>query len=281
MKKTVLKIYIFTFIVAFFNVILLDRLYNRNINEVDFINIESPMEADKIAEFSITDKSIDEIKDYCMKNNLDFIKFFTSYMICNNYEVDSVSYDYNEEYYKDSDYAKSVESIYRAILSDIEYFPIPNSTNETSRNYWYCNSWKSERTYGGNRKHYGTDIMDSKNERGYFPIISMTDGYVEKIGWLELGGWRVGIRAEHGGYFYYAHLEKYADNLKQGKKIKAGDIIGYMGNSGYGEEGTYGKFDVHLHLGIALTVKDREDEFWINPYWILQYIEDTKVKVDY
>lgn len=278
MKKTITKILIFTFIIAFFNGLLLDRLCNRNIEEIE---IDDNIEADRIAEFNITDKSIKEIKDYCNLNNLDFIKFFTSYMIYNNYEVDSVSYDYDREYYTDSGYAKSVENIYRAILSDIKYFPIPDNMNNNSRDYWYCNSWKSERTYGGNRKHYGTDIMDSENERGYFPIVSMTDGYVQKIGWLELGGYRVGIRAEHGGYFYYAHLEKYADNLKEGSKVKAGDIIGYMGNSGYGEEGTYGKFDVHLHLGISLTIKNSPEEFWVNPYWILKYIEDTKVKVDF
>lgn len=281
MKNPIIKILIFIFIIAFFNAMLFERLYDIKIKKIDYIQLETDTQAEQIAEFSITDKSIDEIKDYCEANNLDFIQFFTAYMIYNNYEVDSVSYDYDREYYNNGGYAKSVEKIYRAILADIQYFPIPENKKNDSRDYWYCNSWKSERTYGGDRKHYGTDIIDTENERGYFPIVSMTDGYVEKIGWLELGGWRIGIRAEHGGYFYYAHLEKYVDSIKEGSKIKAGDTIGYMGNSGYGKEGTCGKFEVHLHLGIALPLKDETDEFWINPYWLLKYIEDTKIEYTY
>ncbi|GMQ60520.1 hypothetical protein AN1V17_49200 [Vallitalea sediminicola] len=260
---------------------LLERLYSREAKELKRIKIESIDEADKIAEFNITDESIREIKAYCETNKIDFLKFFSSYMKYNNYEVDSVTYDYDEKYYNEVNDIKATEKLYSMILSDIKYFPIPENKSDETRSYWYCNSWKADRSYGGERKHYGTDIIDSKNERGYFPIISMTDGYVEKIGWLELGGWRLGIRASHGGYFYYAHLDKYEKGITKGCKVKAGDIIGYMGNSGYGEEGTCGKFEVHLHLGISLPIEDISDEFWINPYWILRYIEEKKIKKNF
>ena len=62
----------------------------------------------------------------------------------------------------------------------------------------------------------------------------------------------MGILAPGGAYFYYAHLDSYAD-LKEGDPVKAGDFLGYMGDSGYGEEGTTGKFPVHLHVGIYLN----------------------------
>ena len=54
----------------------------------------------------------------------------------------------------------------------------------------------SERIYKDTAHvHEGCDIMAGNNERGYFPIVSMTDGVVERIGWLEKGGYRIGIRS--------------------------------------------------------------------------------------
>ena len=46
--------------------------------------------------------------------------------------------------------------------------------------------------------------------------------------------------------------------MKQGKTVKAGELLGYMGDSGYGKEGTVGKFPVHLHFGIYFTMGDKE-----------------------
>ncbi len=64
----------------------------------------------------------------------------------------------------------------------------------------------------------------------------MTDGMVEKIGWLPLGGYRIGVRSPGGGYFYYAHLSSYAENFCEGDQVKAGEILGFLGDTGYGEE---------------------------------------------
>ena len=63
----------------------------------------------------------------------------------------------------------------------------------------------------------------------------------------------------HGGYFYYAHLESYEKNFQIGETVEAGQILGFMGNTGYGEEGTSGKFPVHLHLGIYVNPKGKEE----------------------
>ena len=98
--------------------------------------------------------------------------------------------------------------------------------------------------------------MASNNQRGYFQIQSVSDGVIENIGWLELGGYRMGIRSASGLYYYYAHMERYANGLKKGDCVEAGQVIGYMGDTGYGEEGTRGQFDVHLHFGIYLNGKD-------------------------
>lgn len=162
-----------------------------------------------------------------------------------------------------------------AIWDDVKYFPIAESTNDSKLTVSYVNTWMSERTYGGKRGHEGCDLMANKNERGLYPILSMTDGIVEKKGWLEKGGYRIGIRAPGGAYFYYAHLDSYAD-LNVGDEVNAGDILGFMGDSGYGPEGTVGQFAVHLHLGIYIYPNDIETS--VNPYWVLRYIEKSKVK---
>ena len=119
--------------------------------------------------------------------------------------------------------------------------------------------------------------MASENVRGLYPIVSMTDGVVENKGWLEKGGYRIGIKAPSGAYFYYAHLDSYA-KLEIGDEIKAGDIRGFMGDSGYGPEGTTGKFPVHLHLGIYIYPEG--EEISVNPYWVLRWVEEQTINTN-
>ena len=139
----------------------------------------------------------------------------------------------------------------------------------------------NERTFGGKRGHEGCDLMASVNERGIYPILSMTDGVVEQKGWLPQGGYRIGIRAPGGAYFYYAHLASYAPALEVKDRIKAGELLGYMGDTGYSEiEGTTGNFDVHLHVGIYIDTA-QEEECSVNPYWVLKYLEDHKPSYSY
>lgn len=167
-------------------------------------------------------------------------------------------------------------NVYAKIYSDIKCFPVPKDMSagiETP----YVDSWNYARDYGGDRKHEGTDIMAANNARGYFPVVSMTDGVVENKGWLELGGWRIGIRSPGGAYYYYAHLADYAEGIEEGTQVKAGTVIGTMGDTGYSkEEGTVGNFDVHLHLGIYCDYNENEISF--NPYYILKSAEKSRME---
>lgn len=158
---------------------------------------------------------------------------------------------------------------YAAIWDDIRCFPVSAS------GICYENSWMFERTYGGLRGHEGTDLMPPENIPGYYQVVSMTDGVVEKIGWLPKGGWRIGIRSPSGGYFYYAHLDSYSRSYEVGSRVAAGEVLGLMGDSGYGEEGTRGKFAVHLHLGIYIQTEEWE-ELSVNPYWVLRWAEKVQ-----
>lgn len=158
------------------------------------------------------------------------------------------------------------------------YFPVPNSTVDKSLTCSFTDSWMSERDYAGVRGHEGTDIMAFENRRGVYPVVSVCDGTVTNLGWLEKGGYRIGVTSNSGTYYYYAHLFSYA-NLKEGDSVLAGQLLGYMGDSGYGPEGTVGKFAVHLHFGIY-AYQDGV-EISMNPYYLLKKLEKHKLKYSY
>lgn len=187
---------------------------------------------------------------------------------------------HNVERKKYNDFLK-LQNAYKTVLEDLVYFPIPENTDDGKKGVSYEDSWGYERTYGGKRRHEGTDIMAGEKVRGYYPVVSMSDGVVENIGWLEQGGWRIGIRTPSGAYLYYAHLFNYARDFQKGDFVQAGELLGFMGDSGYSKiEGTVGNFDVHLHLGIYLKT-DHHEELSVNPYWILRYLEGKKLKYSY
>lgn len=171
--------------------------------------------------------------------------------------------------YKEKEY-ESLLQAYQAVWQDIIYFPV------AGEGISYIDSWMTSRTYGGERSHEGTDIFGADNVPDYYPVVSMTDGEVEQIGWLNLGGYRIGIRAPMGGYFYYAHLSSYDRDFQEGDVVEAGEILGFMGDTGYGTEGTRGKFPVHLHMGIYIRT-EKVKELSVNPYWILRAAERRKL----
>ena len=164
-----------------------------------------------------------------------------------------------------TDETKAMGTIYSALKEEIQIFPVDARQTE----YTFEDSWGASRSYGGDRQHLGTDIMDTQNSRGRLRVRSMTDGVVTCVGWNQLGGWRVGITSDSGVYYYYAHLASYASGLAVGNEVKAGEWIGMMGDSGYGEEGTTGQFAVHLHVGILLDEQGKGEE-WVNPYPFLK-----------
>lgn len=208
----------------------------------------------------------------------------TALMVENNYDLldlKDVSYDSKELIKRKPAEYQKLKKAYETVFSDLKYFPIPLSQNEDTPDVAFENGWGDERTYGGDRKHEGCDIMGTERERGFYPVVSMTEGTVEKVGWLEQGGWRLGIRAPAGAYFYYAHLYGYSRQWAEGDHVEAGELLGFMGDTGYSAvEGTTGNFPVHLHLGIYLKT-DHNEEMSINPYWILKYMQKKRQQAVY
>ncbi len=161
-----------------------------------------------------------------------------------------------------NEYKMKIETIIR---KDLKKFPISLKDREK---IYYTDTYGAQRENGG---HEGCDIMSKTNIPGEIAVVSATDGIITNLGWLYLGGYRVGITSENGLYYYYAHLDSYSPGLFVGKEINAGEFLGFMGNSGEGEEGTKGKFLVHLHFGIYVE-NEEGNEKTINPYQYLSEI---------
>lgn len=139
------------------------------------------------------------------------------------------------------------------------------------------NDFGASRSYGYNRPHLGHDMMGQVGS----PIIAVESGYVEALGWNQYGGWRIGIRSfDKKRYYYYAHLRQgfpYALNLEEGSIVQAGDVIGYMGHTGYSTVEDTNNIDItHLHFGIQLifdeSQKEGNNEIWIDPYPLIRFL---------
>lgn len=117
------------------------------------------------------------------------------------------------------------------------------------------------------------------------PIIAVESGTVEALGWNQYGGWRIGIRSfDKKRYYYYAHLRKnypYQSNLEVGSTVQAGDVIGYMGRTGYSRtENTNNIDEPHLHFGLQLifdeSQKEGNNEIWISCYELVRFLRQNQ-----
>lgn len=152
-----------------------------------------------------------------------------------------------------------------------------------AKNYWYSESddFGNSRSYGYKRKHLGHDMMGSLGT----PIVAVESGIVETLGWNMYGGWRVGIRSfDSKRYYYYAHLRSghpYPMELKEGCVVEAGDVIGYMGMTGYSTKEDVSNMTVcHLHFGLQLifdeSQKDGNGEIWIDVYPLVKFLSQNR-----
>lgn len=151
--------------------------------------------------------------------------------------------------------------------------------------YSHYNDFGSSRSYGYARPHLGHDMMGQIGT----PIIAVESGYVEALGWNQYGGWRIGIRSFDGKrYYYYAHLRQnypYAEGLEEGSVVTAGDVIGYMGHTGYStKENVNNIKTVHLHWGLQLifdeSQKEGNNEIWVDCYELSKFLYRNRSEVE-
>lgn len=142
----------------------------------------------------------------------------------------------------------------------------------------------ASRSYGYARPHLGHDMMGQVGT----PIIAVEGGTVEALGWNQYGGWRIGIRShDKKRYYYYAHLRQnypYAEWLEEGCEVKPGDVIGYMGHTGYSTKENVNNIEVtHLHWGLQLifdeSQKEGNNEIWIDVYALTRFLYKNRCEV--
>lgn len=150
--------------------------------------------------------------------------------------------------------------------------------------YSHCDDFGVSRSFGFKRKHLGNDLMGSLGT----PIVAVEGGVVEAMGWNRYGGWRIGIRSfDSKRYYYYAHLQKdhpFAEGLQEGDVVQAGDLIGFMGRTGYSDKENVNNIEtVHLHFGMELVFdesqKECNSEIWINVYDIVLLLSSHRSSV--
>lgn len=187
-------------------------------------------------------------------------------------------YDYYHEAYSAAlggllgSYAIEVDGEWKATYGLKAFSPVA-----AGYGYSHCDDFGVSRSFGFSRKHLGNDLMGSLGT----PIVAVEGGVVEAMGWNRYGGWRVGIRSfDSKRYYYYAHLKKdtpFAEGLEVGDQVQAGDLIGFMGRTGYSDkENTNNIETVHLHYGTELifdeSQKECNSEIWIDVYDIVRLL---------
>jgi murein DD-endopeptidase MepM/ murein hydrolase activator NlpD len=89
--------------------------------------------------------------------------------------------------------------------------------------------------------HHGDDIFAALGA----PILACADGIVFSVGWNDVGGNRLWLRDQQGNEFYYAHLSAFTPLAGNGRFVKAGEVLGFVGNTG-DAQGT----PTHLHFEV-------------------------------
>jgi murein DD-endopeptidase MepM/ murein hydrolase activator NlpD len=89
--------------------------------------------------------------------------------------------------------------------------------------------------------HHGDDIFAPLGA----PILACADGIVFSVGWNDVGGNRLWLRDSQGNEFYYAHLSAFTPLAKNGHRVKAGEVVGFVGNTGDAEA-----TPPHLHFEV-------------------------------
>lgn len=145
---------------------------------------------------------------------------------------------------------------YRAVVAELRsknlLLPIQGANPETVKGSFY--------EMRGNQPHHAADFLSPRNT----PILAVEDGTISKL-WLSKAGGITIYEADPTDKFiyYYAHLERYADNLKEGDKVRRGQVIGFVGTSGNAPANT-----PHLHFSI--TEMMHPHQYWngapVDPY---------------
>lgn len=149
---------------------------------------------------------------------------------------------------RDTEFAARAKALFAPLNGTMLQMPVVGV-----RPFELANSWGNARD-GGKRKHKGIDIFAPKGTG----IVAVADGIISYLGEQPKGGNCLWLTTENGSSFYYAHLDRWAAGLYEGMEVRAGDLLGYVGNTGNAKY-----TPSHLHFGV------NENDEMVNPYPIL------------
>lgn len=138
---------------------------------------------------------------------------------------------------------------------------------------------------GRNERHLGHDMAGQEGT----PVIAVESGTVESMSWNRENGWQLGIRSlDNSRYYLYGHLRKnypYQSNLDIGSRVTAGDVIGYLGRTGGGEEeNTDQAVSPHLHFGLQIREKTGNsgsfDGIWVDCSQLIRFLSMNQSRVE-
>jgi murein DD-endopeptidase MepM/ murein hydrolase activator NlpD len=156
---------------------------------------------------------------------------------------------------RDREFADRAKALFAPITSLVLRMPVVGI-----RAYDLSDSWHDPRD-GGVRVHKGIDIFAPRGTE----VVAAADGIISYIGDQPKGGHCLWLTTESGTAFYYAHLDRWAPGLYEGMEVQAGDLLGYVGNTGNAIH-----TPSHLHFGI-----NQNDEM-VNPYPLLARAAPTQ-----
>jgi murein DD-endopeptidase MepM/ murein hydrolase activator NlpD len=117
--------------------------------------------------------------------------------------------------------------------------------------------------------HHGDDIFAPLGT----PVLAVAHGVVFSVGWEKIGGRRLWLRDDRGNEFYYAHLSAYSPLAVNGAIVNAGDVLGFVGDTGDAEGTPY-----HLHFEVhPLGLLDRGYDGAVDPTSYLSTWRHPKV----
>ncbi|SFR79870.1 M23 family metallopeptidase [Anaeromicropila populeti] len=220
-------------------------------------------------------KVVEELKnkDATMDSLTENLKYYSYYLEAYNAVLGGLVGEYEVETYSETEPGHKIW---------VEKYGL-KGFSPIAKGYYYndYDDFGVSRSYGFKRQHLGHDLMGSTGT----PIIAVESGYVEAMGWNQYGGWRLGIRSfDKKRYYYYAHLRKdlpYNTSLTIGSVVSAGDVIGYLGRTGYSNKENTNNIDTsHLHFGIQLifneSQKEGNNEIWIDCYALTKFLCKNK-----
>ncbi|HET6511196.1 MAG TPA: M23 family metallopeptidase [Candidatus Kapabacteria bacterium] len=107
---------------------------------------------------------------------------------------------------------------------------------------------------GGSRSHHGLDIMAPEGRE----VLAITSGKIDSKKWNNLGGNTLWLAGDDGMIYYYAHLHSYREGIQDGTRVRAGEVLGYVGKTGNAST-------PHLHFEVHQTKKSPA----IDPFTLL------------